>query len=101
MKIKIMNEGWGAYLHYRILNALDLPHDLHMEFLVRHNQVIRPAPGSLSPYHLGFTIAQQPINHLHSFWQWKVALESRLEDKPVFLVNDGKDSVKATYQLLL
>jgi stage V sporulation protein R len=27
-----------------------------MEFLVRHNQVLRPTPGGLNPYHLGFII---------------------------------------------
>ena len=30
--------------------------DLHLEFLVRHNQVLRPIPGSLNPYHVGMKI---------------------------------------------
>lgn len=54
METKIMNEGWASYWHHKILNNLDLPKDLHMEFLVRHNQVLRPFPGGLNPYHLGF-----------------------------------------------
>lgn len=54
MDTKIMNEGWASYWHYTILNELNLSPDLHMEFLVRHNQVLRPHPGSLNPYHLGF-----------------------------------------------
>lgn len=53
---KIMNEGWASYWHYKILNELDLPHDMHLEFLVRHNQVLRPTPGGLNPYHLGFIL---------------------------------------------
>jgi len=29
---------------------------MHLEFLVRHNQVLRPHPGGLNPYHLGFVL---------------------------------------------
>ncbi len=56
IETKIMNEGWASYWHKQILDSLELPQDLHMEFLVRHNQVIRPHPGGLNPYHLGFKI---------------------------------------------
>ncbi|MCB0319773.1 MAG: SpoVR family protein [Bdellovibrionales bacterium] len=56
METKIMNEGWASYWHYKILKTLDLPQGLHLEFLVRHNQVLRPTPGGLNPYHLGFVI---------------------------------------------
>ncbi|MBZ4644658.1 MAG: stage sporulation protein [Petroclostridium sp.] len=56
IETKIMNEGWASYWHYRILNKLELPQDLHMEFLSRHNQVIRPFLGALNPYYLGFKI---------------------------------------------
>jgi stage V sporulation protein R len=58
METKIMNEGWASYWHYKIMNALQLEQGLHMEFLVRHNQVLRPTPGGLNPYHLGFIIWQ-------------------------------------------
>src|SRR5438876_12382881 len=53
IETKIMNEGWASFFHKRILESLELPQDLHLEFLVRHNQVVRPIPGSLNPYHLG------------------------------------------------
>jgi len=56
METKIMNEGWASYWHHKILNALELPQGLHLEFIVRHNQVLRPTPGGLNPYHLGFVI---------------------------------------------
>lgn len=56
METKIMNEGWASYWHYKILNELDLPQGLHLEFLVKHNQVLRPTPGGLNPYHLGFVL---------------------------------------------
>jgi stage V sporulation protein R len=56
IETKIMNEGWASFWHYQILQELELPADLHLEFLKRHHQVIRPHPGGLNPYHLGFSI---------------------------------------------
>jgi stage V sporulation protein R len=56
IETKIMNEGWASFWHHRIMNSLELPDDLHLEFLVHHNQVIRPHPGDINPYHLGFTV---------------------------------------------
>jgi stage V sporulation protein R len=56
IETKIMNEGWASYWHKRILDALELPEALHLEFLVRHNQVVRPHPGSINPYHLGLRL---------------------------------------------
>ncbi len=56
IETKIMNEGWASYWHREILNALNLPTDLHLEFLVRHNQVVRPHPGGLNPYHIGLKV---------------------------------------------
>ncbi|KPU46106.1 SpoVR family protein [Oxobacter pfennigii] len=54
IETKIMNEGWASYWHYKILNMLNLPNSLHIEFIKRHNDVIRPAMGRINPYHLGF-----------------------------------------------
>lgn len=56
IETKIMNEGWASYFHYKILNRLDLPQEMHMEFLTRHNQVIRPFLGNVNPYYVGFKI---------------------------------------------
>ncbi|MBF6571550.1 MAG: SpoVR family protein [Candidatus Binataceae bacterium] len=56
METKIMNEGWASYWHKKIVESLELDQGLHLEFIVRHNQVIRPIPGQLNPYHLGFRI---------------------------------------------
>src|SRR5436309_10755938 len=56
IETKIMNEGWASYWHRRILDALELPQELHLEFVVRHNQVVRPIPGQLNPYHLGLKL---------------------------------------------
>ncbi len=56
METKIMNEGWASYWHYRILQQLALPQGLHLEFLQRHNLVIRPHPQQLNPYFVGFKL---------------------------------------------
>jgi Uncharacterized conserved protein len=53
---KIMNEGWASYWHHKIMNSLKLPQDLHLEFLVHHNQVIQPQRGGINPYYLGFKV---------------------------------------------
>ncbi len=56
IETKIMNEGWASFWHYKILNSLNLSQGLHIEFLKRHNQVIRPHKNSINPYYLGFKI---------------------------------------------
>jgi stage V sporulation protein R len=56
METKIMNEGWASYWHKKIVESLNLDQGLHIEFLVRHNQVLRPMAGQINPYHLGFKI---------------------------------------------
>jgi stage V sporulation protein R len=56
IETKIMNEGWASYWHYNILKKLDLPSSLYLEFIKRHNDVVRPVMGSLNPYYLGFEI---------------------------------------------
>ncbi len=56
IETKIMNEGWASYWHKQILDSLGLPEGMQLEFIVRHNQVVRPFPGGLNPYHLGLRI---------------------------------------------
>jgi len=56
METKIMNEGWASYWHKRIVESLGLEQGLHLEFIVRHNQVVRPIVGQINPYHLGLRI---------------------------------------------
>ena len=56
IETKIMNEGWASFWHKRILEALELPQGMKIEFMVRHNQVLSPAPGSINPYHLGLRV---------------------------------------------
>ena len=58
---KIMNEGWACTIHYKIVNELNLPDDLHLPFLKLHNQVIRPHLGQVNPYHLGYKLFEKLI----------------------------------------
>lgn len=54
IETKIINEGWASFWHHQIMSNLDLPSGVRMEFMVRHHQVIRPIPGDVNPYHVGF-----------------------------------------------
>jgi stage V sporulation protein R len=62
METKIMNEGWASWWHYNILKELDLDHGNHIEFLKIHNSVIRPLPGRINPYYMGFKIWENIVN---------------------------------------
>jgi stage V sporulation protein R len=56
IETRIMNEGWASYWHHTIMNSLDLPAALHLEFLIHHNKVIQPYRGGINPYCLGFKV---------------------------------------------
>jgi len=58
MQTKVMNEGWASFWHYRLTHDLKLPDSLHLPFLKSHNQVIRPHPGRVNPYYVGFVMFQ-------------------------------------------
>ncbi len=62
IETKIMNEGWASFWHYTILNKLELPQEMHFEFLRRHNEVIRPLKSSINPYYIGFKIFEDIYN---------------------------------------
>lgn len=79
IETKIMNEGWASYWHHKILGELDLPQGLHVEFLVRHNQVLRPTPGGINPYHLGYII----WNDIEKRWNEGNTGREFVSDKPL------------------
>jgi len=56
IETKIMNEGWASFWHKRILEALDLPQGLRLEFFVRHTQVLSPTLGAINPYYVGMKV---------------------------------------------
>ncbi len=59
IETKIMNEGWASYWHYKILRELDLPQGMYIEFLQRHNLVVRPLEGNINPYYIGFKMFEK------------------------------------------
>jgi stage V sporulation protein R len=78
IETKIMNEGWATYWHKKILESLNLEQGLHLEFLVRHNQVARPIPGQLNPYHLGLRIWED----VYRRWTQPTAEELKRDGAP-------------------
>lgn len=83
IETKIMNEGWASYWHHKIINELNLPQEYHLEFLVRHNQVLRPTPGGLNPYHLGYVI----WHDIERRWNQGDTGREFSDDKPKFDVS--------------
>jgi len=56
IKTKVINEGFACWVHFNIMNDLNLPDELHIPFLKSHNQVVCPIVDKVNPYHLGFHI---------------------------------------------
>jgi stage V sporulation protein R len=71
---KIMNEGWACTIHYKIINELNLPDNLHLPFIKLHNQVVRPHLGEINPYHLGYKLFEKLIEE-HGFEEAKTIRE--------------------------
>lgn len=63
----------NSYWHKRILEALDLPQEMNLEFIVRHTQVLSPTPGGLNPYHLGMKVWED----IERRWNHPTAEEER------------------------
>lgn len=75
IRTKIMNEGWASYWHYRLMHELELPSSMHIPFLKTHNEVVRPHPASINPYHLGFHLFRK-IEERHGLDECFIARES-------------------------
>jgi stage V sporulation protein R len=56
MQTKIMNEGWAAYWHVRIMRELDLSQDEYLQFAEMHANVLAPSRRSINPYFVGLKI---------------------------------------------
>jgi stage V sporulation protein R len=106
---QIMNEGWASYWHARLLReAPFLPHDLYLDAMKTHSDVVRPTAGdkqialNVNPYHLGFAIwdrliETQGIEHARTIMQSeddfgfvRNHLDADLADKLNIFVYDAK-----------
>ena len=56
MQTKIVNEGWAAYWHARIIRELDLTPDEHLRFAAMHAGVLAPSRRGVNPYYIGMKI---------------------------------------------
>ncbi|HBC57256.1 MAG TPA: stage V sporulation protein R, partial [Gammaproteobacteria bacterium] len=63
IETKIINEGWASFWHRTIMNAMEVPNDIMLEFFAHHNRVVAPHPGSLNPYYLGVAIWDNILFH--------------------------------------
>ena len=66
---QIMNEGWASYWHARLLREAEfLPHELYLQALKAHSDVVRPYAGdqqlalAVNPYHLGYSMWERIID---------------------------------------
>ncbi|MCC7105077.1 MAG: SpoVR family protein [Chloroflexi bacterium] len=56
MQTKIMNEGWAAYWHARIIRELDLTSDEYLQFATMHAGVLATSRRNVNPYAVGLKI---------------------------------------------
>lgn len=64
MQTKIMNEGWAAYWHVRIMRELDLGDADYLEFSQLHANVLAPSKQNLNPYLVGMKL----FEHIEKSW---------------------------------
>ncbi len=54
---KIINEGWAAFWHSRLLTTAGILTDSEiLDFADRHSMIVQTAPGRLNPYKLGLDL---------------------------------------------
>jgi stage V sporulation protein R len=56
MQTKLINEGWAAFWHARIMREMDLPTTEYMEFSRMHASVISPWRRQINPYSVGMKL---------------------------------------------
>jgi stage V sporulation protein R len=56
MQTKIMNEGWAAYWHARIVRELELSSTEYLDFSRMHASVLSPSRRQINPYYVGMKL---------------------------------------------
>lgn len=59
MQTKIMNEGWAAYWHVKIMHDLDLSDNEFMQFAQLHSGVLASSGRSINPYLVGMRMFEE------------------------------------------
>jgi stage V sporulation protein R len=84
MMTKIINEGWAAFCHARIMRSLELSSADHIEFSRMHASVLSPSRRQLNPYYLGMKLFED----IERRWDSRRVMEVReLENDVSFLRN--------------
>lgn len=84
MQTKIMNEGWAAYWHLRIMRELDLTSDEYLDFSRMHSSVVSPSRRQINPYYVGLKLFED----IEQRWDLSRIMEVRELDNDVsFLRN--------------
>lgn len=61
---KIMNEGWAAYHHSRIMTERALKESEIIDYADHHSGTVAPQPGKLNPYKIGMEL----FRHIEEKW---------------------------------
>jgi stage V sporulation protein R len=84
MQTKIMNEGWAAYWHVRIMREMDLSADEYLDFSRMHSAVVSPSRRQINPYYVGLKLFED----IEQRWDLTRMMEVRELDNDVsFLRN--------------
>jgi len=84
MQTKIINEGWAAFWHARIMRELELPTTDYLEFSRMHAGVLSPSRRQINPYYVGMKLFED----IERRWDTAKVMEVReLESDASFLRN--------------
>jgi stage V sporulation protein R len=84
MQTKVMNEGWAAYWHLRIVRELELSSTDYLDFSRMHAAVLSPSRRQINPYYVGLKVFED----IERRWDFARILEVReLENDVSFLRN--------------
>jgi stage V sporulation protein R len=78
MQTKIMNEGWAAYWHAKIMRELSITDDEFMQFAKLHSGVLASSGRSLNPYLVGMRMFEE----IERSWDSPTDEEKRLGREP-------------------
>lgn len=78
VETKIMNEGWAAYWHTKIIESLDLPASFMLDFITENANIAFAIPmGGMNPYNIGMTM----FRDIEANWDRMKRGESRRGEK--------------------
>lgn len=70
---KILNEGWAAYWHSRIMTEKVLQDGELIDYASHHSSTVAPHPGKLNPYKIGMEL----LRDMERRWDRKKIFEAR------------------------